>query len=65
VTVVVGPLSLGMLFENWKFKNWFYFFGNQFSDLLFFSFLSRKLHKYYQMSDKINAHICLTSWEDW
>jgi len=40
-----------------KTKTQFYFFGNWFSHS--FAFLSRKLHKNYQMSDKIDSHICL------
>src|SRR6218665_4003267 len=40
-----------------KTGNWFYFFSNQLSN--FVSFSSRKLHKNYQISDKINSDICL------
>ena len=40
-------------------KNQFYFFGNWFTNKVF-PFLSRKLHKNFQTSDKINSHICLT-----
>ena len=48
---------------NWRpeiwFENRFYFFDNQFLNLFCLSFLSWKLHKNYQMSDKVNWYICL------
>src|SRR6218665_660611 len=40
---------VGMLNEIWKVK----------FELIFLSFYLRNLHKNYQMSDKINSHICL------
>ena len=36
-----------------------YIFGKQNSNLCVVSFSSRKLDKNYQMSGKINSHICL------
>jgi len=40
------------------FENWFYFFPTGLK-IYFLSFSSRKLHRNYQMSGKINWHICL------
>ena len=41
-----------------KTENQFYFFGNWFSNI-FLSFSSKKLHKNYQMTDKISSLICV------
>src|SRR6218665_3635457 len=44
-----------------KIENRFYFFslGTGFRIYFLLSLSSRKLHKHYQMLDKINSHICL------
>jgi len=65
VGVYDSQLALGMLskskirFSVSITENWFYFFGIWLSNIFFPSFLSKKLHRNYQMSDKISSHICL------
>jgi len=54
----VGMLS-GKLDFGFRNKIWFYTFGLRNSNVFFYSFSSRKLHKNFPMSGKINSHICL------